>query len=230
MAIYLSEQNNSNQYAKKYNLQNGCILENAIEDRFFDVSMQHTGEKKHEEGIQYLFVANYGENKNHDMLLSAYSHAQIGKSQLVFVGFEENEYLDMLRQHEAEWLKEQAEKEVVFGVGKSREEVYELYRRSDIFVCSSKSETWSIVVHEAAATGMTIISTDVGTIGRIEGTTIVATEQEMKEAMELLYYDDDLRQKNGKKAARWMEDQNCRISDKVEWLEQRLKQLQQGKE
>ncbi len=226
LAVYLSEQNNSYLYAQQNQLENSMVLENAIENRFFDRDMQHEGkEKEAGENIQFLYIANYNDNKNQNMLLEAYSRADIGESRLVFAGFEENEYLNSLRCQERLLLLNQERKEVVFKVHLSREEIYDLYRDSDVFVCASKGETWSVVAHEAAATGLPIISTNVGIISQIDGVLLVKNIEEMKRAIELLYRQEDERVERGYRAKAWIETRNCRIEDKVKALEDKLGQL-----
>ena len=97
-----------------------------------------------------------------------------------------------------------------------------LYRKSDVFVCTSKSETWSIVAHEAAALAMPIISTDVGIYSQIDGAVIVHDEAELAKAIEEMYHDPDRRQRCGEDAERWILRRQCRIQDKVDQLEKEL--------
>ena len=61
------------------------------------------------------------------------------------------------------------QKEVVFKTHINREQVIDQYRICDVFVCSSKKEAYPVVAHEAGATGMPIISTDVGIYKKITG-------------------------------------------------------------
>lgn len=224
-AIYLSEMSNSTIYAAKYGLTNGRILKNAIDDRFFAAHMKHSYEEK--EKIQFLFVANYNENKNQEMLIRALAKANIGKSRLVLVGFEENPYYNHLQDVIKEELGGQPDKKVLFKIHISRDEVIDLYRTCDVFVCSSKSEIYPIVAHEAAATAMPIISTDVGIYSEIAGTYIVRDVEQMKTAMEDLYKHPKERERRGQQAYQWICGQGCRIQDKVDWLEQDLLELYQ---
>lgn len=219
-AIYISELGEAAIYAEKHGLTNGRILKNAIDDQFYKESMIHNYE---DNGIlKYLFVANYNENKNQEMLIKALKRADIGRSQLILVGYEENEYYRYLKEIIREELANEKEKEVVFRTHISRDEVIDLYRTSDVFMCSSKSETYSIVAHEAAATGMPIISTDVGIYSKISGAYIVKNTEQMAHAMEELYYHADERKNRGKAARKWVWGEECRIQDKVDWLERDL--------
>lgn len=222
-AIYLTQENNSMQYALKHNLNNGIVISNAIEDCFYEEQNQHDYAEDRPI-VQFLFVANYSENKNQEMLLKAFANADIGKSRLVFIGFEENAYLDSLRKLQEE-LAIENEKEVLFEVHMERQKIIKTYKESDVFVCPSKSETWSIVAHEAAAVGIPIISTDVGIYGEIDGACIVNSQEEMQRAIEVLYADKELRKAKGVSAREWLLRQNCSVNDKVLQLEAELQQL-----
>lgn len=189
--------------------------------------MKHEYSSEPGNKIRFLFVANYGENKNQEMLIRAYAKAGIDKSELIFAGFEKNPYYEKLEKLSEECLKDQEKKKIVLNAHLKREEILDLYRTADVFVCSSKSETWSIVAHEAAAAAMPIISTDVGVYGEIEGAFIVQNEEEMQEAMEKLYYSFEERKRRGEAAYRWLCTKGCRIEDKVDWLEKELLALRE---
>ena len=227
-AIYLSEENNSALYAQKYGLTNGRVLKNAIGDCFFESQMQHTYEAK--EILRFLYVANYNDNKNQKMLIQAFAKADIGSSQLVLVGFEENAYSDMLKRCAKEMLQGQHQKEVVFKTHISREQVIDQYRICDVFTCASRSETYSIVAHEAGATGMPIISTNVGIYSKITGVYLANDEEQMKEAMECLYKYPDERKIRGEQIKGWLDKQKCRIKDKIDWLENDLQNIVKEKQ
>lgn len=225
LAIYLSELNNAYLYSREHRLANGKVLENAIEDTFFESKVKHEYKEYGKESIDYLFVANYSENKNHRMAIDAFAKAKIGRSNLIFAGFESNPYLESLQNYSSRQLAKCTDKKVVYNVHLEREQIIALYKNADVFVCPSKSETWSIVAHEAAAAAVPIISTDVGIYSEIEGAVIVHSVEEMKEAMELLYYDFEARKSHGEAAYRWLNTKGCRVNDKVDWLEEELTKL-----
>lgn len=224
LAIYLSKLNNSYVYSERYHLTNGKVLENAVEDRFVSSDMEHHFDVE-SEGLKFLYVANYNYNKNQDMLLKAFCAAHIENCVLTFTGFEENEYLQMLREHFKEWSPEESSNQVNFCVHLSREEVYELYRTSDVFVSASRSENCPIVHCEAAATGMAVVSTNVGNVRGMDGILLVNNEAEMRQALELLYRDKRQLAERGKRLRKYMLDRKCRIEDKVDWLEKELKDM-----
>lgn len=225
LTIYLSELNNSYIYAEKYGLSNGAVLENAVEDIFLTDAMQHSQTSFQRPDIQYLYVANYNDNKNQDMLLKAFCDANIEYATLQFVGFEGNDYLDMLKEHLSQWLPKNSSKKVVFNVHLSREEVCELYRSSDVFVCTSRSENCPIVHCEAAVTGMAIISTDVGDVRLKDGIILIESVEQLKEAIESLDFDREELRRRGEKLRKYMLSRKCRVADKIDWLETELIRL-----
>lgn len=225
LAVYLSKLNSSYLYAQENRLFNGKVLENAIEDAFVTEDMCHTEEFFKRDRIQYLYVANYNDNKNQDMLLKAFCEAEIENAVLQFAGFEENDYLAMLRKHVSMWLSPHSDKKVIFNVHLSREEIYKLYKESDVFVCTSRSENCPIVHCEAAAAGMAVISTDVGDVRLKDGIILVEDVVQLKEAMERLYADRDELYERGARLRAYMLGRKCRVQDKVDWLESELDKL-----
>lgn len=224
LAIYLLEENNACTYAKRYGLHNGKVLENAVEDAFVSEELRHEAGKN--QTVQFLYVANYNDNKNQKMVLQAFCKADMDNAKLVFAGFEENPYLDELRHFKDEHLKKGDKKQVIFCVHLSRENIYQLYQRSDVFVCGSRSENAPIVHCEAAATGMAVISTPVGNVEQMDGIVIAADVEEMCAAMEKLAEHREEIGKRGKRLRQYVLQKKCRVSDKVDWLEQELGKLQ----
>lgn len=229
LAIYLSEMNNSYLYAQEKGLSNGKVLENAIEDIFVTEDMRHLQDFFYRPEIQFLYVANYNDNKNQDMLLKAFCDAKIKNATLQFTGFEENDYLIMLREHLRQWMPQNTTKTVVFNVHLSREQIYELYRTSDVFVSTSKSENCPIVHCEAAATGMAVISTNVGDVSLKDGILLIDDVKQLQEAMEHLYNNREEIQARGERLRTYMLGRKCRVKDKIDWLEKELMDIKRRK-
>ncbi|MDE6846804.1 MAG: glycosyltransferase family 4 protein [Lachnospiraceae bacterium] len=225
LAVYLSELNNSYLYSEEHKLTNGKILENAVEDVFLSEDIKHSAESFLRPDIQFLYVANYNDNKNQDMLLEAFCKAKIENATLQMAGFEENDYLEMMRSHLAQWMPEDSEKNVVFNVHLTREQICELYKTSDVFVCTSKSENCPIVHCEAAASGMAVISTNVGDVSLKDGIILVDDKEQLQQAMERLYHDRQELIERGRRLRAYMMGRKCRIEDKVDWLEEELMRL-----
>ena len=131
-------------------------------------------------------------------------------------------YLDMLKKHLSLWLPENSSKKVVFNVHLSREEVCELYRSSDVFVCTSRSENCPIVHCEAAVTGMAVISPDVGDVRLKDDIILIENVKQLREAMESLHFDREELWLRGEKLRKYMLSRNCRAEDKIDWLEKEV--------
>ncbi len=235
LALYLLEENNACRYAKHHGLQNGKVLENAVEDVFFSDRMRH--EKREKREICFLYVANYNENKNQGMVLQAFVKASMDKASLVFVGSQENAYLERLRREagagregcpdagQAIRIPGKGEKQVIFCVGLTRQEIYERYQKADVFVCGSRSENAPIVHREAAAAGMAVVSTPVGSVEKMDGILIVQDAGQMCAAMERLSAHREEVYERGERLRQYILQKKCRIPDKVDWLENQLRLL-----
>ena len=140
-------------------------------------------------------------------------------------GFEENDYLKMLRQHLKEWLPENSTKKVIFHVHLSRQQIYELYRECCVFVSTSKSENCPIVHCEAAACGMAVVSTNVGDVSLKDGIVLINTEKELKEALEYLNENRQEAFERGVRLRKYMLSRGCREIDKIDCLESKLRSL-----
>lgn len=227
-AIYISDIEKGYQYALEHGLKNGIILENAIEEQFLSNIMIHDNNKDETEEFQILCVANYNENKNQKFLIRAFAKAKIGKSKVIFVGSSETSYLNDLMRVATELLKDNPEKKIEFKVGLAREDIYDLYRKADIYVCTSRSETFSLVLYEAAATKMPVVSTTVGIAEKMDGIVLVRQESDLTNALESLYKDRELREKYAEKIKAYVDKTKPRISEKVFELEKILEYLCKG--
>lgn len=220
LILHLYEGSDSYNYCKKYGINNNAVMENAVDDYFWQQDMYHN--KKRSNNYQLLCVANYNSNKNQEMLLRAYQIARLRKqSRLIFVGNRETSYLDMMKSV-SETIKSST-KDIVFYVNISREEVCRLYKEADVLVLPSKSEGSPVVLREAAATGMGIITTDVGDAQQIEGVSVVKNVQQMALAIEK-YEDENIREEDGQIAYIWSK-RHCNKKQKIDWLENRIGEL-----
>ena len=92
-----------------------------------------------------------------------------------------------------------------------QDDLDKFYRRADVFLLTSQSEGWGLVVIEAASFGLPIIMTDVGCAGEVikDGesglVTPVGGQKELEEAMVKLIKDAGLRKKLGVGARRAVE-------------------------
>lgn len=200
------------------------LLENAVDDIFFTIQAQHNESAK--DHCRFLCVANYMENKNQGMLIEAYAKANFDKTtELVFVGNGNHKYMESLkRQAEGLIEKETVEKKVIFFRGITRDETIDEYRKADVFVLPSKSEASSMVVREAAACKMAVISTNVGDASQIPGCQIVYSKEEMITALERNADDIAYRSRHAERLAEWALEK-CKREKAVSVLENAINEI-----
>lgn len=217
--LYLTDVHANVKKLKEKGLLRVEKLENAVDDIFFDESMSCTNVEGNV--CRFLCVANYMERKNQRYLLEAYRQATFqSETELIIVGNGSKTYMEDLQRFAKEILEEDNRyKNIVFYRGITREKILKLYRTSQIFVLSSKWEESPIVVREAAACGMSIISTDVGDVSTIEGCRVVYSVDEMASSMVEYEEDLELRRTSGQQLSDWSK-RHCRRSAAVERLEQ----------
>lgn len=158
--------------AKEYLMQLGApekkiqLLHNSIDIDFFTKKAQEfsAGEKqklKNKLGLKtskvILFIGQLIERKGVFELLEGFSSYQKTDPDvsLLFVGSgQEKEKMQKI-------IKEQDIQNVFFGGFVQYEETYKYYAISDLFILPSHEEVWGLVINEAAACGLPIITTTV---------------------------------------------------------------------
>lgn len=222
LVTYLSETDPSYRYAQKWKLNNGKVLGNAVENAFWEYD--YSKEEKNyviDKEIRFFNVANYGERKNQKLLLEAFYKLNVTNAELILIGNARNEYYDKLLFRKEELDSLYGEKKVQLLYGLSREEVIQMYRRVDAFVMTSTWEGYPICLCEAAASGLPIISTDVGNAKEFNGIIIICDKQELIAQMEKMASSPDLRREKGSELRKYAEE-NCEASAKVEWLQNEI--------
>lgn len=143
--------------------------------------------------------------KDHELLLASFERArqQVGDSaRLIIVGEG-----DLRRPLEVS-VRSRALHDVVSLPG-DRSDIAELLPALDIFVCSSRTEGYSIALLEAAAAGLPVVATDVGGNGEIvrngsTGLTVPYGDAEaLSAAMVRLFKNPSYRQALGRAAQEW---------------------------
>lgn len=215
VVIHLSERNSSVAYANEHGLDNGVVIENAVENSFFEnnvlLNSDHFTKRRK---IKFIYVANYDSNKNQKELIQAFYLSNIPDSVLTFIGGTDNQYCRELVE-ENEKLKKSSQQvcvNILYGI--PREKISNYLSESDVFVCTSKHEEYPVMLCEAAAKGLAIISSAVGHAREMDGCIVVENIEELTEAMRHLAQDPELRYNNGRKLHRYAE-QHCRMEDKI---------------
>lgn len=217
LVLHLYEGSGSWNLCLKHGVNQNAVLENAVDDAFFSEEMHHKNDPKSE--MVFLSVANYNENKNQKMIIEAYKKAKlVGKTKLICIGNRKTEYLERL--YELTENVNQGEKKVILHVGLERRQVLDEFRKADVFVLSSKSEGSPVVLREAAATAMGIISTNVGDAKLIDGVEVVKNTDDMADVM-VKMQDAAYRKEMGERAREWA-IKRCDRNKKVEWLDERI--------
>ena len=159
------------------------VINNMVDNRFFETQRR----KKTNEAFTFVTVGRLVSIKCFDMLVEAFSQVkQKMKGRLIIVG-------DGPERHK---IEKQIEKfglqdKVVMAGLKKPEEVSEILCESDCFVLSSRRETFGIVLIEAMAKGLPVISTKCGgpeTFVNNENGLLVAPDNphELAEAMDYM--------------------------------------------
>ena len=141
---------------KKYNVKNARVLYNPINrEKILKLSNEEIDDIKFSSKFKLISVGRLSEQKLYDMLLRIFKKLKNDglDIELILVGNgnkynELNEYI----------VENKLEKDVtLLGF---RENPYKYVRASDLFICSSISEGFSLVIGEAMAIGVPIVSVD----------------------------------------------------------------------
>lgn len=211
--IYLHENDKLLLLARKNGLRNEYILENAVDDVFFE---QKTFMRQKKDNVTFINVSSYNENKNQKMILQAFYKADIPGSTLILIGSQPTSYYQELVELNRK-LREEGEHcgniEILCGI--SRQQVIEKYWEADVYVSGSGVEVMSISLCESAAAGKTILSTDVGHATLIPGVLLYEGEEGCMKAMQNIALQTEERVKRGKKSYEYAL-QHYKISKKIE--------------
>lgn len=219
MITYLFDREPLYLYMRDFPMKKEIILENATEDIFFERKAYLINEEK---AIVFINVSNYEHRKNQKLILEAYYEADIPDSRLILIGSKKNEYYEEIFRLNELYAKEKHKcQKADIMAGLKREDVLELYKEADVYLSASRWEAMSISICEAAAAGLTIISTDVGHVSDIPGSYLFESKKELVSVIWEIYKNPNLRAESGKKAYEYAEAK-YRIRSKVDYLEKEL--------
>lgn len=228
--VYLSRKNIAARYADRHGLTNGIIMENAVEDSFFEnCILEDDVHFKADRMVHFIYVANYDDNKNQMELLDLFAMADIPGSILTMIGSRDNEYYHQVCQS---YLKKRIQNpslqiHILFGL--TRDQIREKLSEGDVFLCVSKHEEYPVMLCEAAAKGLAIISKDVGHASEMQGCIVAKTSKEFVSQMQRLQRDAQLRKTLGMQLRAYAQE-HCRIGDKVKQFEELLYEVKQSEQ
>ena len=105
-----------------------------------------------------ISVGQFIYRKGFDVLLESWRHIQ-GNHQLVIIGGGSLEY------NYLEFIKSNQIKNVEIIGFKSKKILFDYYKASDLFVLPTRKDTWGLVVNEAMACGLPVITTEMCNAG-----------------------------------------------------------------
>lgn len=108
-----------------------------------------------------LTIGQFIHRKGFDVLLEAWNKELDESCSLVIVGGgeEENQYRQYIADHNLENVQ-------LVGF-KQKEEIFEYYKAADLFVLPTREDIWGLVINEAMACGLPVISTNM-CLGAVE--------------------------------------------------------------
>lgn len=211
--VYLHEKDPLLLLARQKGLRNEYILENAVDDIFFE---QKTFLRQKKEGVTFINVSSYNENKNQKMILRAFYEADIPDSSLVLIGSQPTPYYQELVELNGKLRGEvntRGSIEILCGI--SRQQVIEKYQEADVYVSGSGVEVMSISLCESAAAGKAILSTDAGHASLIPGVFLYEGETGCMKAMQSIALQTEERIRRGKESYEYAL-QHYKINKKIE--------------
>lgn len=177
---------------------------NPINCRKFDIKSKRNGNT-------FIHVARLESIKNQKLLIDSFEKFALDnlKTKLVIVGD------GVLKAELEKYVYEKNLQRSVYFLG-NRTDVEKLLANSDYFILTSKSECCPMSILEAMASGIPIISTNVGGIGEIveDCGVLCEGEKDIVNAMNLLYNNELLRKQLGKKAKKLATKYDAKIITK----------------
>lgn len=138
-----------------------------------------------------LTIGQFIPRKGFDILIKAWSKELDDKAQLIIIGGGDEEgYYRKL-------IKENKSRNIILNGFKQREEIFKYYKAADLFVLPTREDIWGLVINEAMACGLPVISTNMclGALELLDKRCIVPTEnvQQLNRKMEIFIDDENLR-------------------------------------
>ena len=176
--VFISENDSAKDFNEKHGFKHGVVIDNAVEDRFFEPDYLRDMNKKY-----LLNVSNYTHVKNQEMLMEAFYQADTADYSLIMIGSVETPYAQRLYRLRKEFEAQYGSKDVSILHGVPRNQIHEYVRDASVFIMSSTWEQYSIALCEAMAEGVPFISTNVGNAACLPGGIIANSVNDMANAI-----------------------------------------------
>lgn len=142
-----------------------------------------------------LTIGQFIPRKGFDILIKAWSKQLDETAQLIIVGGgDEEDYYNNL-------IKENGCHNIILVGFKQREEIFKYYKAADLFVLPTREDIWGLVINEAMACGLPVISSDMclGAIELLDLECIVPVENVtcLRKKIELFVDNQNEREKQG---------------------------------
>ena len=149
-------------------LQKLVLLPNAFDEEAFAASGVSERKFQQKENL-IITVGRLGTHqKNTEMILDALGCMELKEWKFVLIGPVENQFRQAIERFYQKY-PEKKEQVVFAGKIESKKELWEWYNRAKVFVCTSRWESYGIVLNEAKRFRNYIISTNVGGAGDLIG-------------------------------------------------------------
>lgn len=177
----------SGEHAEKYFLKFGAKKENIFKHNFTSLTKQDILlspickeeklliRKRLNLDINKKIVVSVGQftyRKGYDVLIKAWKNIKSENCILYIIGGGEDKqkYISM--------IEEEGIENIVILDYKEKDEIFEYYKAADIFVLPTREDIWGLVINEAMACGLPIITTDkcVAGVELLEESYIISTE------------------------------------------------------
>ena len=142
-----------------------------------------------------LTIGQFIPRKGFDILIKAWSTKLDSNAQLIIVGGgDDKEYYKKL-------IAENQSQNIILVGFKQKAEIFEYYKAADLFVLPTREDIWGLVINEAMACGLPVISTNMclGAIELLDIECIVPVDDvsSLKEKIEKLIGNEALREEQG---------------------------------
>ena len=104
--------------------------------------------------VYVITVGQFIERKGFDLLLQAWNKLDVDKAELIIIGGGDDRV-----KYEA-FIAENKLDNVTIIDFLNKSELYEYYKASDIFILPTREDVWGLVINEAMACGLPVISSD----------------------------------------------------------------------